>query len=125
MDEIFFLLAAIAVRSVLILMSKPATSPVVSAGTSGLSIAAVSRVLGSEQRWAILRVMIQGEMLLQVEIAQRLGITGNLVSKEMKVMFQSGMVERNRAGLYSIPQRFLVSAEEGVVDFGCCLLRLK
>ena len=47
------------------------------------------------------------------------------ISKHMKVLRDHGLVVTNRAGLNSIPPGRLVSAEEGIVDYGNCLLRLR
>ena len=59
-----------------------------------------------------------------VEIAEVLRKPATLISKHIARLLKAGALERNRAGLYSIPRRFLPSPGNGLVDFGHCLLRL-
>ncbi len=90
-----------------------------------LEAGAVCRGVGNVVRWAVLRELVGGEVLLVRDIARRLGKVENTVSKHLLQLLRLGLVERNRAGVYSIPERFVVSREEGVVDFGRCVVRLR
>ena len=92
---------------------------------AGFSFAALASGLGSPVRWRILQEISRGEGLLIVELAERLGMKQGTVSKHMKVLRDHGLVATNRAGLNSIPPGRLISAEEGIVDYGNCLLRLQ
>jgi DNA-binding transcriptional ArsR family regulator len=90
-----------------------------------ISFSALASALGSPVRWRILREISRGEGLLIVEVAERLGMKQGTISKHMKVLRDKGLVATNRAGLNSIPAGRLISAEEGIVDYGNCLLRLR
>ena len=89
-----------------------------------LSVAAVAGALGNPVRWGILRELCKGEILLTVEIAERLHQPANRLTKHMKVLHDAGILTQNRAQIYSIRPGFVISAEEGLVDLGHCLLRL-
>lgn len=97
----------------------------VSVIVSGFSFRALSSGLGSPVRWRILEELSRGDGLMIVEVAERLGMKQGTVSKHMKVLRDHGLVATNRAGLNMIPPGHLVSAKEGIVDFGNCLLRLR
>jgi DNA-binding transcriptional ArsR family regulator len=106
-------------------MSTVPNSPSAPAIPAGFSFAALASGLGSPIRWRILQEISRGEGLLIVELAERLGMKQGTVSKHMKVLRDHGLVATNRAGLNSIPPGRLISAEEGIVDYGNCLLRLR
>ncbi len=86
---------------------------------------AVCAGMGNVVRWAILRELVGGEVLLVRDIAGRLGKGENSISKHLLYLLELGLVERDRAGVYAIPERFVVSREGGVVDYGRCVLRLR
>ena len=106
-------------------MSTTSDSPSAPAVPAGFPFAALASGLGSPIRWRILLEISRGEGLLIVEVAERLGMKQGTVSKHMKVLRDHGLVVTNRAGLNSIPPGRLISTEEGIVDYGNCLLRLR
>jgi DNA-binding transcriptional ArsR family regulator len=106
-------------------MSTTPDSPTAPAIPAGFSFAALASGLGSPIRWRILREISLGEGLLIVELAERLGMKQGTVSKHMKVLRDHGLVVTNRAGQNLIPPGRLISAEEGILDYGNCLLRLR
>ena len=106
-------------------MSTIPDSPSEPAIPAGFSFAALASGLGSPIRWRILQELSRGEGLLIVELAERLVMKQGTISKHMKVLRDQGLVATNRAGMNTIPPGRLVSAEEGIVDFGNCLLRLR
>lgn len=56
-----------------------------------------------------------------VELAERVGRRPDNVSKHLRVLRQAGVVISSRAGLYTIPARYL--PHPGQIDFGHCLLK--
>lgn len=106
-------------------MSTTPDSPSAPTIPAGFSFTALASGLGSPVRWRILQEISRGEGLLIVELAERLGMKQGTISKHMKVLRDHGLVTTNRAGLNSIPPGRLISAEEGIVDYGNCLLRLQ
>lgn len=85
----------------------------------------LAKSLGHVKRLRALQVLAAGEPLMTVEIAERVGLRANTLAPHLRILHKNGLVKRNRAGQYSIPTPFSISAEERVVDFGICLLRLK
>ncbi len=90
-----------------------------------ISMSQLAKCLGHVKRLRALQVLARGEALMTVEIAERVGVRANTLAPHLRILHKNGLVKRNRAGQYSIPPQFLASAEERVVDFGMCLLRLK
>jgi DNA-binding transcriptional ArsR family regulator len=80
--------------------------------------------LGAPTRWRILAELGSGEPLMVKEIAERMKCSAALVSKHIAVLKKAGLVEVGRAGMYQIPAHFVVSPQEGHVDYGHCLIRL-
>ncbi|WP_353568586.1 ArsR/SmtB family transcription factor [Haloferula sargassicola] len=91
----------------------------------GVSRRLVAKALGHERRWRLLAELSRGEGLMVVELSERVGISQNTISKHMRTLRDAGMVVVNRAGMYSIPAPCLISTEEGTVDYGHCVLRLR
>lgn len=91
----------------------------------GISAVVMAQVLGSAVRWRILKVLARGDALLTVEVAEEIGVAASSLSRHMRLLLKAGMVTQNRAGQYGLPEGRLVSADERVVDYGICLLRLK
>ncbi|MES2437709.1 MAG: helix-turn-helix domain-containing protein [Verrucomicrobiota bacterium] len=94
------------------------------AGLPPLSFTALSSALGSPVRWKLLREVAMGDGLIIVELAERLGLPASNASKHMRVLRDCGLVVVNRAGNHQITRGRLVSKNEGIVECGCCLLRL-
>jgi len=92
---------------------------------SALTLDQVAFPLGEPRRWRILAELSEGEPLMVIEIAERIGQSPALTSKHLAVLRRAGMVVTNRAGLYSIPKQFLPTPGQRLVDYGCCLLRLR
>ena len=84
----------------------------------------VIAAIGTPVRWGILGELSAGEPLMVKEIAERLKCSPTLISKHMAVLRRAGMVAVGRAGVYFIPQHFVMSTAERHVDFGHCVLRL-
>lgn len=80
--------------------------------------------IGTGTRWKILSQLSSGEPLMVKEIAERMKCSAALVSKHIAVLKKAGLVEVGRAGMYQIPAHFVVSAKDGHVDFGHCLVRM-
>ena len=89
-----------------------------------LPLVPLLEAVGDGLRWEILRELRSGEPRMVVEIAKTLGKPPTLISKHLARLRKAGVVETGRAGLYTIPRRFLPSPGDGVVDFGHCVLRL-
>lgn len=89
-----------------------------------ISITSLASALGNSTRWKALRELAGGEPLMTIELAERVGASANTLSRHMKVLLAGGLVTQNRAGQYAIPAGRLVSAEERILDYGTCLLRL-
>lgn len=81
-------------------------------------------LIGDKTRWRILRELAAGEPLMVIEIAGRIGASPSLVSKHLGRLRRAGLVVVGRAGLYRIPEPYLVNAAERIVDFGRVVLRL-
>lgn len=82
------------------------------------------KAIGDPMRWSILRTLTSGEPQMVIEIAEKVGVGASVVSKNLAIMRQAGVVVTNRAGLYTIPRAYLPTPGQPVIDFGHCLLRL-
>ena len=92
---------------------------------TSISLANLALGMGNELRLQALRELAAGEALMTVELAERIGTSVSNLYHHMKKLLDAGMVQQNRAGLYSIPPESIVSTAERVIDYGSCLLRLK
>ncbi len=90
-----------------------------------LSLANLALGMGNEVRLRALRELAAGEGLMTVELAERIGTSASKLFHHMKKLLDSGMVQQNRSGLYSIPPQYIASTTERTLDYGSCLLRLK
>ena len=59
-----------------------------------------------------------------VELAKLLKRPPTSISKHLLPLRKLGMVTVNRAGMYRIPEAYLVSRDELILDFGHCRLRM-
>jgi DNA-binding transcriptional ArsR family regulator len=92
---------------------------------TSISLANLALGMGNEVRLQVLRELAAGEALMTVELAERVGTSASNLFHHMKKLLDAGMVQQNRAGLYSIPPQYIASTEERLLDYGTCLLRLK
>jgi DNA-binding transcriptional ArsR family regulator len=79
--------------------------------------------LSHRSRWQVLKELAKGEPLPNLELARRIGVHPNALSKHTTLLRQAGLIERGFGNVYSIPARFLVPGQNAV-DFGTVLLRL-
>ena len=83
--------------------------------------------LGSEVRWPIVKLLADGRKLSISEAAAAVGGGVDAVSRQLKVLANSGVVgafagEDRRQTVYQIPAAFRPAPN--VLDFGFCLVRL-
>ncbi|GAA5481491.1 ArsR/SmtB family transcription factor [Haloferula sargassicola] len=88
-----------------------------------VSVVQMSQALGHPLRWGVLGELAAGEPRMTVELAERLRVRANTLSKHLKVLKDAGLLVQNRAGLYSIPPAFPVDPEQREIDLGRCVLR--
>ena len=95
---------------------------------TGLDCIAALKALGEETRLRILRLLFKEELSVN-EIAERLSVSQYNVSKHLRVMREAGLLEIEKQG----QQRFYrvagdlksqVTANDNVLDLGCCTFRL-
>ncbi|MFH1007290.1 MAG: metalloregulator ArsR/SmtB family transcription factor [Candidatus Latescibacterota bacterium] len=78
----------------------------------------VFKAIADESRLRILG-MLDGKTLCVCEIAEVLGLAQSTVSRHLKVLEESGLVHREKEGLwvaYSLPSAPLGSLQEGILD---------
>jgi DNA-binding transcriptional ArsR family regulator len=100
---------------------KPLSSP---AQVPHPDAALLLKAVGDPLRWRILAELAAGEPLMVKELAERVGVSRAVASKQMAVLRRAGAVVVGRGRLYQIPPGHLVAAELRHVDYGHCLLRL-
>ncbi|MEM6376347.1 MAG: metalloregulator ArsR/SmtB family transcription factor [Pseudomonadota bacterium] len=68
--------------------------------TTLLKAASTFAALGSEQRLAVLRVLVRaGEHGLRIgELGERSGVTGSTLTHHMKILTQAGLVRQEKQG---------------------------
>lgn len=96
---------------------------------TGLECIAALRALGEESRLRILRLLFR-ERLSVNEITERLNLTQYNVSKHLRVLRDAGLLDSEQQGklhLYGVSERLKkqVSANDNVLDLGCCTFRLE
>lgn len=101
--------------------SEPKPNPAADAVARRPPIGRILPGISSETRLNILRLLLV-ESLPVCELARRFSYTESAMSKQMAVLFQSGIVSR-RYGLYMIAPQYLVPGEKAI-DLGHMLLRL-
>lgn len=95
---------------------------------AGINCIAALKALGEETRLRILRRLFK-EPLGVNEIAQRLNVSQYNVSKHLRIMREAGLLKLEKQGrqhLYSVVPdlKAQVSANNNVLDLGCCTFRL-
>ena len=95
---------------------------------TGLDCIAALRALGEETRLRILRLLFKRPLSVN-EIAARLEASQYNVSKHLRIMREAGLLELDKQGkqrLYSVVPalKAQVSANNNVLDLGCCTFRL-
>lgn len=84
--------------------------------------------LGSEVRWAIVRMLADGRKMSTGEVAAALGRSLDGVGRQLKVMAAVGVLdflrgEDRRQAVFQIPAAYRTTP--GVLDFGFCVVDLK
>ena len=84
--------------------------------------------LGSDVRWAILRMLADGRKMSTGEVAAALGRKLDGMGRQLKVMSDAGVLdflrgEDRRQAVFQIPAAYRTTP--GVLDFGCCVIDLK
>jgi DNA-binding transcriptional ArsR family regulator len=95
---------------------------------TGLQCIAALKALGEETRLRMLRLLFK-QPLSVGEIAEQLGVTQYNVSKHLRIMREAGLLITQRQGkqrFYGVAEqlRSHVSANNNVLDLGCCTFRL-
>lgn len=95
---------------------------------TGLDCIAALKALGEETRLRILRLLFKSPMSVN-DIADRLSATQYNVSKHLRIMREAGLLDLKKDGrqrLYSVmPElKARVSANNNILDLGCCTFRL-
>jgi DNA-binding transcriptional ArsR family regulator len=107
-------------------MTAKPSSPVAgesAALTPALPFGATVKAIGDPLRLRILRELASGDRLMVVEIAGRLRVSANLVSKHLAVLRRVGLVDILQR-LYFLPRPFIVDGERRMLDLGFCVLKL-
>lgn len=102
--------------------------PVPPAEPPKLNPVAVLSALGSEVRWPIIKMLADGRVMSVSQIAAALGRDLDGIGRQLKVMFNAGVVESDlgedrRQIVYQIPAAR--RAVPGVLDYGFCVIDLK
>lgn len=95
------------------------------ASESEFSCADRLKVLADKTRLAVMECLME-EPLYVSQIAELLKVEQSLLSHHLKVLRETNLVVAVRDGksvLYSISPETLISAEERVINLGCCQLR--
>lgn len=92
-----------------------------------LDARAVFALLGNQTRWAILRILADGQARTATEMAAVLKRDFDGVSKQLRLLRQGGLVvafagEDRRFLYFRIPAHYRQTA--GVFDFGVCTVKL-
>ena len=95
---------------------------------TGFDCIAALKALGEESRLRILRLLFK-EQLSVNDITERLRLSQYNVSKHLRVMREAGLLDFQKRGklrLYTVSARLKtqVSANNNVLDLGCCSFRL-
>ena len=83
--------------------------------------------LGSEVRWAIVRLLADGQARNISEIRAVVGSTAENISKQLHVLLNAGILENRpgedrRQSVWSVPAAYRATA--GQLDFGFCVVKL-
>ncbi|MBL9154327.1 MAG: helix-turn-helix transcriptional regulator [Verrucomicrobiales bacterium] len=88
-----------------------------------LPFGATVKAIGDPLRLRILRELGSGDRLMVTEIAGRLRVSANLVSKHLAVLRRVGLVDI-RQRLYGMPRHVIVDGDRQTLDLGFCVLKL-
>ena len=92
------------------------------------SVTKVCRALGSPVRLRAIRRMLEvGQPMSVSQLAARERQSSDAMSRHLKVLERAGVVQSHsgvdrRCTCYFVPAEY--RRENGVLDFGCCLVRL-
>src|SRR4051812_23791763 len=106
-------------------MSVPDDAEAGPAETSGVSLELFTMAVGDPTRWRILAILAEGQPMMVMDVAKRIGRKSPAVSKQLALLRKAGLVEIAYGRLHRIPPRYLVDPAQGLVDYGRALLRLK
>ena len=95
---------------------------------TGINCIAALKALGEETRLRILRLLFKEPVGVN-EISHRLKVSQYNVSKHLRIMREAGLLKLEKQGqqhLYSVVPdlKAQVSANNNVLDLGCCTFRL-
>src|SRR5262245_7134726 len=95
---------------------------------TGLDCIAALKALGEETRLRILRLLFK-EQLSVNEISEQLKVSQYNVSKHLRIMRESGLLQTEKRGkhrLYVVADKLKshVTANNDILDPGCCTFRL-
>jgi hypothetical protein len=88
------------------------------------SLEAVLSGISNVARWKMLRELSLGEPREIIELAGVAGCSYEAALKHIKVLLDTGLIERGRGRLLQMKKHHIASSTERIVDFGHCLLRL-
>jgi DNA-binding transcriptional ArsR family regulator len=80
-------------------------------------------VISNLSRWKLLRELPSGEPFMVLELAERVRLSPDVVSKHLALFRHAGIVLKGRNRLYQLAPQFLADKTNRVLDFGWCLLR--
>jgi DNA-binding transcriptional ArsR family regulator len=94
---------------------------------TGLDCIAALKALGEETRLRMLRLLFKKKLSVN-EIAEELAASQYNVSKHLRIMREAGLLETEKDGrrrLYTVAStlRSHVTANNNVLDLGCCTFR--
>jgi DNA-binding transcriptional ArsR family regulator len=95
---------------------------------TGINCIAALKALGEETRLRILRLLFKGPLGVN-EISERLKVSQYNVSKHLRIMREAGLLGVEKQGkqrLHSVVSnlRAQVTANNNILDLGCCTFRL-
>lgn len=89
-----------------------------------LPLETLLKCISGTTRWDILRELADGSSLMVSELAKRTGWGADVISKQLAILRQAGIVINPRGRLFEIAPQFLTDKTERILDFGYCLLRM-
>lgn len=104
---------------VLPVMSQPSATPV----TAAIRLDHLIIVIGSDVRWRVLALLSDGEPWSTSEIADRVGITHNAMSKHIRILLELRMIRKSNSRLYRLESHIPLLPDRSGIDFGHCLMR--
>lgn len=80
--------------------------------------------IGHPMRWAILKVLSNGEGYGVPDLAPLIGCSRSNVTKHLQILKAAGLIFSGRGRLYYIVGQYNPNPRTSTLDFGHCLLRL-